>query len=402
MFSCTTYFIGIKIIFIMKNNIYWIFCCLFVFALAYTPSFGQGCVSVKNMSSCHLSLDSTFKKGLQFSLNYRYFRSYKHFVGRHEETHRVERGTEVINNDNSVNIALAYSFNDRWSASVVIPYVYIDRSSMYEHLGNSFPGQRNPNVNNPDYKRFVTHSEGIGDIRVMAYHNTIKKHQTNLVIGLGLKLPTGDYRAKDTFQKPEGPVEAVVDQSIQPGDGGLGTILDLDLNQTISGKWGAYVNGMYMVNPRNTNGVKRSANLTRDASGEPIPLSNEFSVADQYLFRIGARFTVAKLQASLGGRIEGIPSKDLIGDSDGFRRPGYIVSAEPSVLYSFGQHTIGLNFPIALERNRTRNQIDIARGINPAPVNPYTQEVTSPAPYHGDAAFADWLLSVTYSYRISL
>ena len=90
--------------------------------------------------------------------------------------------------------------------------------------------------------------------------------------------------------------------------------------------------------------------------------------------------------------MECIPSKDLIGDSDGFRRPGYIISVEPSAFYTFGKHTVGVNFPIALERNRTRSQIDIARGTNPA-----TGE-----PYHGDAAFADWLLSVTYAFRISM
>jgi hypothetical protein len=401
-FSNSIYFIRIKNFAVMKLQVYLIIACLSVCVLPVSSSFGQGCVAVRNMSSCHLNFDSTFTKGLQVSLNYRYFRSYKHFVGSHEETHRVERGTEVINNDNSVNLALVYSFNDRWSASVIIPYLYIDRSSMYEHLGNSFPGQLTPNVNNPEYKRFVTHSEGLGDIRVLAYYNALKKHHTNLTVGMGFKLPTGDYRATDTFYKPEGPVEGVVDQSMQPGDGGLGNIIDVDFNQTIFRKWGIYANAMYMLNPRNTNGVKRSPNLTRDSNGDDIPLSNEFSVADQYLVRLGARFTAGRVQAALGGRMECIPSKDLIGKSDGFRRPGYIISAEPSVNYSFGKHTIGMNFPIALERNRTRSQIDIARGINPRPIDPRTQQPTSPAPYHGDAAFADWLLSVTYSYRISL
>jgi hypothetical protein len=90
--------------------------------------------------------------------------------------------------------------------------------------------------------------------------------------------------------------------------------------------------------------------------------------------------------------MECIPSKDLIGESDGFRRPGYIVSVEPSVFYTHGKHMVGLSVPIAVERNRTRSQIDIARGTNPA----------TGKPFHGDAAFADWLLSVTYAYRIPM
>jgi hypothetical protein len=149
---------------------------------------------------------------------------------------------------------------------------------------------------------------------------------------------------------------------------------------------------MYMFNPRNTNGIERGPNLTKNSFGEDIALSNEFSVTDQYLIRAGAKYVNKGFHVQLGGRMECIPSKDLIGDSDGFRRPGYIISAEPSAFYTFGKNTIGFSFPIAFERNRTRSQIDIARGINPQ----------TGKPYHGDAAFANWLLSISYAHRISL
>jgi hypothetical protein len=374
----------------MKLKIY-VLILAAVFILTPSLVSAQGCVAVKNMSSCPLRYDSLSSgRGLQISLNYRYFHSYKHFVGSHEETHRVEEGTEVINNDNSINLGVSYTINSRFSASLIIPYIFIDRSSMYEHLGNS-SGQR-----------FHTQSQGLGDVRVIGYYNAIPATKVlALNVGLGFKLPTGEYDAKDFFHKniaasgepvQIGLREGIVDQSIQPGDGGLGTIVEADLVFNPRGKWGAYVNGMYMFNPRNTNGVKRSPNLTKKPSGEEIPLSNEFSVVDQYMVRVGAKFASNGWNAQLGGRMECIPSKDLIGDSDGFRRPGYIVSVEPSVFYTFGRHSIGVNFPVAIERNRTRSQIDITRGINPE-----TGKL-----YHGDAAFADWLLSVTYAHRISL
>lgn len=182
-----------------------------------------------------------------------------------------------------------------------------------------------------------------------------------------------------------------VDQSIQPGDGGWGLITEIDMTRRIAGSFSAYVNAMYMFNPRNTNGVLRRATpYTIPSTGEPIPRSNELSVSDQYLWRVGASVELNGLQASLGARMEGIPSEDLLGKTDGFRRPGYIISAEPSVFYMTGQHTFGVNFPIALERNRTRNVIDKTQGINSATGEPYI----------GDAAFADWLLSFTYAYRL--
>lgn len=340
---------------------------------------GQGCVAVKNMSTCPLTWGED-SHGLQLSVNYRYFRSFRHFEGRDEQEHRLQQGTEVINNDNSINLGLNYTFNNRWSASLIIPYIFIDRSSLYEHLGNSI-------TSNPGRERFHTQSSGLGDLRLIGYYNSLANyHHGMLALGFGLKAPTGKYNVTDIFHRPEGLVENVVDQSIQLGDGGVGIITELNFNHVIKGKFNGYANMMYMFNPRNTNGVARRPEPTAG-----IPLSNEFSVADQYLVRLGGQFTAHNLQVSLGGRMECIPSKDLIGSSDGFRRPGYIISAEPSVFYTMGNHTFGLNLPIAMERNRTRSQIDIARGIDPD-----TQE-----PYHGDAAFADWLLSVTYVYQLA-
>ncbi len=339
----------------------------------------QGCVAVKNMSSPGFNFGDASHKSWQFSLNYRYFRSYKHYRGREEEHERVENGTEVINNDNSVNLGIGYTFNSRWSVFVSVPYIFIDRSSLYEHSGN-------------DGGRFHTQSQGFGDLRATAYFNTSpSSHNGHFLVGLGVKAPTGNYNTKDYFHKPEGLTLLPVDQSIQLGDGGWGTITEIDFSHKITGKFSGYVNAMYMLNPRNTNGVLRRATpYTIPVTNEPIPLSNEMSVADQYYWRAGAQFAIHGIQAGLGARMEGIPSKDIVGKTSGFRRPGYVISAEPSVFYTKSQHTVGLNFPIALVRNRTRNVTDKAQGINP----------TTGKPIIGDAAFADWLLSVTYVYRL--
>jgi len=361
----------------MKKLLHFSMVLITLLAASVVDTLAQGCVAVRNMATCSINFDSTQNNSWQFSLNYRYFRSFRHFRGKEEEEERVEQGTEVINNDNSVLAGINYTLNKRWSFGLTLPYIYIDRSSLYEHYGNT-PG-------NP---RFHTQAQGLGDMRINAYYSVIQNNRLNLVLGLGLKLPTGDYRAKDYFHKldSEGQdslVYKVVDQSILPGDGGLGVIVEYDAQYMFSHGFSAYSTGLYMSNPRNTSGVERSPAPTAG-----IPLSNEFSVVDQFLFRLGARYSVKQLQFAVGGRFEGIPSEDLIGDSDGFRRPGYIISLEPAVGYVTGKHSLGLSLPIALERNRTQNTIDKARTEQ---TGVYTQ---------GDAAFADWLLSVTYSYRL--
>ena len=336
----------------------------------------QGCVAVRNMSACALSFDSTASSKWQLSLNYRYFRSFKHFRGDHEEKNRVEDGTQVINNDNSIIIGVSYDINARWSIGLALPFLYIDRSSLYEHYGNSLNS-------NPEQLRFHTHSVGLGDLRMMSYYKPLNA-RTRLTLGVGLKLPTGNYHYKDYFHKrasdgSDSLVHKVVDQSIQPGDGGLGIIFEANIFVPVGGKMSVYGYGVYMLNPRNTNGVRRST------SPATIPHGNEFSVSDQFLFRTGAMYMLNSFQAGLGCRVEGIPARDLVGQNDGFRRPGYIISAEPSVLYSSGRNSFRLDLPVALYRNRTRSVYDVQQSIE---TNTYR---------HGDAAFADWLISVTYA-----
>jgi hypothetical protein len=165
-----------------------------------------------------------------------------------------------------------------------------------------------------------------------------------------------------------------VDQSIQPGDGGFGALVDLQVFQRLAHSgFALYGSGTYLINPSNTNGVR----TYRTAVGEEI-----MSVADQYLARVGVSYTDASWRgfgASLGGRMEGVPVEDLIGGSDGFRRPGYAVSIEPAVSYSRGPHTFSLAVPYAVERNRQRS---VADRLVPG--------------RHGDAAFADYVILLGY------
>lgn len=360
----------------MKNFITIIFIAFCLTAMV-PDALAQGCVAVRNMNSCSLMGDSLAKtSSWQFSMNFRYFESYKHFRGKHEETERVENGTQVINHDNSLLLGLLYNINPRWGAAITLPVLYIDRSSLYEHKGNN------------SGERYTTTSHGIGDMRISGYYTvTPNNHSTYLVFGLGVKLPTGNYNYKDYFHKrgSEGQdtlVLQAVDQSIQPGDGGFGAVIEYDFTQRIYRRFSMYSTGSYLFNPRNTNGTLRSPNLVNG-----IPLSNEMSVADQFQFRLGARYEMRSVQLALGLRYEGIPVEDAFGKSDGFRRPGRILSLEPSVLYVKGPHLFGLNVPIALMRNRTQSTLDKKR-----------TEITGNY-QHGDAAFADYLISVSYSYR---
>ena len=99
--------------------------------------------------------------------------------------------------------------------------------------------------------------------------------------------------------------------------------------------------------------------------------------------------------SSSGGRIEGIPVSDVLGGSDGFRRPGFAVAIEPGVEIMKGRYTFNLSVPCALYRNRERSRADQqASDYRLAhPVAGQNSDV------HGDAAFADQVVAASFAVR---
>ena len=336
-------------------------------------SFSQGCVAIRsNGGTCTMTgagHDSNQDNWI-FSTNYRYFRSYKHFVGTAEQKQRVANGTEVVNHVSSFDLDLVRVFNSRWSLGVFVPVSSNMRSSLYEH---------------DNIHRYSTSSFGIGDVRFAAYYWLIdpaKNSKINIQAGLGIKLPTGDYRYQDYFNKTETKkILGPVDQSIQLGDGGTGITMEANAFYNVSRSFGIYANGYYLINPREQNGVSTARGGV--ASDSAIFYSTDvMSVPDQYMVRAGADFKLNSFTFSAGLRMECVPSHDLVGGSNGFRRPGYVLSAEPVVSYKHNKMQLYVSVPYAIQRNRTQSASDILKTQR---TGVYTQ---------GDAAFADYTVNV--------
>ncbi len=349
------------------KTIYAFFITLSLLMSAQIGGFAQGCIAVRPMASA--SSFAQFRQNqhskVLMTLNYRNLHSYKHFVGTEEQKQRVIDGTNVINDQNSVDLGLTYQFTNRFSVSVNLPFSMNDRSSLYEHYGNDVKS-------NPQQLRFHTGSKGIGDARITANYwlfNPAKHLKQNLMVGLGVKLPTGNYNVQDQFHRraadgSDYTVTKAVDQSIQLGDGGLGVNVELQGYVQLRASTTLFYNGFYLFSPKEINAA---------------PLS----VPDQFAARVGLNQSlpfVPGLSVLLGGRIEGIPAYDAIGGSQGSRRPGYIVSIEPGLSYVRHQYAFSATVPVALIRNRIRSYVDIQ---DPAGLK------------HGDAAFSDYFVSLT-------
>lgn len=351
-----------------------------IISIFYSSAIAQGCVAIRGTGAVCTKQDAShISKGWQFTPSYRYFKSFRHFVGKEEQHERLEKNTEVINWQHTLNLNVQRQFNNRWSLAVDVPLITNRRSSLYEHGGNS----GGPSA------RHNTNSSGLGDIRITGYRwllNPMKSMKGNIQAGVGFKLPTGNYKVSDVFYKADGNVTGPVDQSIQLGDGGLGITTEVNAYYNFSHTIGVYGNFFYLINPREENGVSTARGGTPSQTAIDYKTTT-MSVPDQYMARAGGNFSFGKLTASAGMRFECIPSSDLIGGDEGFRRPGYVLSVEPGLSYAFKRFVAFTTVPVAVERNRTQSNADKLRT---AATGNYA---------HGDAAFADYAINIGASFR---
>ena len=336
--------------------------------LSSSLAWGQGCIAAHtNQSICALS-PQTDSRGpstdilhrFSIEVDWRSFSSFRHFVGTVEQTQREAQGTQIKNHQNIYNVAANYEMSPRWSMNVSVPVLQGTRNQLYTPKG-------------------IYDIGGIGDI-IIGTQAWVFRPPTerggNVAFGIGLKLPTGINNGTGTALLSNGTYgKSVADQSLQPGDGSWGFTLSSQAYQPTYFHTVAYFQGSWLFNPRDTNGV-----LTFRSK----PLEKYMSVTDQYLFRGGFVRHVPKLRglsASFGGRMEGIPVRDAFGSSNGFRRPGYIISIDPGILFQRNHNTLMVNAPWAIQRNRRASVTDLATNA------------------HGDAAFADYAIIAGYAYH---
>lgn len=294
------------------------------------------------------------------TVGYRFQPSSRHFVGTVEQKQREVLGNQIQNTYHLFDVAVERQLTRRFSATASLPILFAYRNQLYNPRG--------------EYR-----VRSIGDMTIGGRGWLFKpptENGGNISIGLSLKLPTGEYDAKKTLTNAQGvTINATADQSIQAGDGGVGFALDTVAYRPFMFRTILYFSGSYLFNPRDTNGVPTG----RARIGEQV-----MSVSDQYLVRGGIARAVPGipgLVVTFGGRFEGVPVRDLLGKSNGFRRPGYAISGDPGFLYSRWGYVFSCSVPWAIERNRRRSVSDIANRI------------------HGDAAFADYAVTIGMSKR---
>ncbi|HZI94363.1 MAG TPA: hypothetical protein VFE84_08980 [Patescibacteria group bacterium] len=335
-------------------------------------SWAQGCILIRQSAPLFGTSENFLAEPgeISFSMSYRTSHADDHYNGTAYQSQRKEVGSYVVNNQQAYDFYASYAVTRRASISMSVPFIEASWSVPTPFATTGPRAEQN--------------GEGIGDLTVSAGYWLLNpgRHQTgNLFLSGGIKAPTGDYNQTDNYPDlitGANNTSKVVDQSVQPGDGGWGFVVGIQGFKQVS-KMSFYGAGSYLVNPRDTNGAP-SVVVGLGFAGNPALASVLVNtVADSYLLRTGATFHLkGGLSASLGFRMEGVPRYDLIGDSHGFRRPGYETYAEPGLIYRTGRSAFSIHVPLAIVRNRQPN--------------PYSGDP-------GDATFPDHLVLASYSHQ---
>lgn len=258
------------------------------------------------------------------SLAYRSLTAGEWFVGRDVREDRAPFGEPLFLNIQSADLTLNYGLTERLSASLTLPFSYGTHSRYYA-----------------DNSRHKVKAGGLGDVNLLGtfwFLDPSRHTDGNVAASLGVKAPTGKNDVQDDFFLANGSVvQRPVDQSIQLGDGGWGFLLQAQAFQKLFESGYGYANGSYQLSPKNTTDV-----------GSPLP-GVPLSVPDVFSARLGLIYTLPfapALAVAFGGRVDGIPRRDAIGESDGFRRPAVIGYADPSIEVTLAGYRLTVNVPV--------------------------------------------------------
>lgn len=354
------------------------FTALLILRLLASSALGQGCMATRvspPLIGPSGSARYMVEGETETSFAFRYYQAHRHFHDYNDENvpanaPRVKRSI--------YDASITRMLSSQTSATLSVPFQTgtFDRSPI------------------PPYTGSADKASGLGDIALTFRRwmlETATHTKYNLRLGLGIKFPTGKNDVQTNRLVNVAPAgspamlawrRGPADIAIQPGDGGLGVILNTEGFYDLGNTSLLYGELTYLANPRGHTEV----NNQWSGPGPYIP--NRFtSVPDYFLSRAGFAlaepFAWQRVSFQLGLRIEGQPVRDLVGPSDGFRRPGYTLAVEPGVAYGYKKWSAFVTVPITVYRVRWRS----------------VDEKNAGRSYAVSAAFADYNILTGISRR---
>ncbi|CAN5187987.1 hypothetical protein BH10CYA1_BH10CYA1_41270 [soil metagenome] len=269
----------------------------------------------------------------------------------------------------TLDVTGTYQVNKRLNIAATLPIAMNEASFLA-------PG----NGSQPEFRQNI-YARSVGDLLLMSRTWLLDPEQhkkQNLLMGLGVKLPTGNFHEQAQYANftglPSTRSNKPVPLTIMPGDGGVDVLVELlgyrSVNFPIR-RSQLFGYGNYLITPRNTTHVSSQVLTSGDPAliFNPAVLStgaNVNTTPDTYSIRGGYVFPIASkdsryfrgIRLMAGYRFDGSPRRDLIGGSKGFRQPGYFMAFEPGMFYTYKRHLLTATCPISFVRNA---QSDLAQ-----------------------------------------
>lgn len=281
----------------------------------------------------------------QYFLNSHIFRSFN----------RVEQPTRLWN---TLDLTGTYQLTRRVNLQATMPLQWNQASFL-------IPFTKGP-VAESFRQRLST--AGVGDIVLMErtwLFNPENVKRGNVLLGLGLKLPTGNYRGNNNWTGVGPGVwnNKPAPLTIMIGDGGVDVLAEILAYRVVKfpvRQTNLFAAGSYLITPRGTTGIP-SQNVLQGIAIATSPLTRNSlvnTVADVYSLRAGAiipsPFKDNKYLRPLSGLIayrwDGSPQRDFIGSSKGYRQPGFFMAVELGLFYQKQRHLLQASTPISFLR----------------------------------------------------
>lgn len=229
--------------------------------------------------------------------------------------------------------------SERWTIAATLPFSRGTHSRFYA-----------------DGRRHRVSAAGLGDVSIVGsgwVFSPSSHPRANVAVGVGVKSPSGRNDVRDTYYLAQGTTDFTVDQSIQLGDGGWGVVLEGRAFARVLERVSGYASGSYLVTPRSQSSEFQSP--TGSFAAVHVSIPDVFNASAGLSFDVSRRH---RLAASVAGRIDGIPTRDLVGRSDGFRRPVVLGYLEPSLTVTRGRSTITVSAPLRIYEDFRPSLID--------------------------------------------
>lgn len=294
------------------------------------------------------------------------------YLGDQRNDAAAPNGVPPVRTVNLINVDVLYGLSNRVSLDLTVPFA----------VGSAAVMQ------GPAESRTLHQfqASGLGDVSLQAEYwlsNPAMPSRVTGSVGLGIKAPTGSDNVQGTVGTPNGDVQGPIDEAAQLGTGGWEVLLRAQGTARIAGPLFGYGSGYY--------------GLSLSEHTDVLNAGAFRSVPDTYSGRLGAAYLLPfllvgptegglandeGLVVSLGGRINGVTVKDLVGGGDLYwRRPGYVIYVEPGLTWTLGPNTASLSVPVRAYANKLDSPLDVSLGR------------------HVGASFASYLFLASYGRR---